>query len=189
MDYIRFILIVHTYEWKSFHKCFTDSVDLRTKRRVFDGVMAERRLREEKKILVLEMNRHWRSLTLRGDSLKELICSTTMPGIILDFTSHECTHQWLMKKVTNAGLVLCSRFTVGFDCGRNERSAEHRQTEAASCPGNDGFGETMLPQSFDWSGERPSNLFRCVFRQWLWLWPWGSGVNRKWKWLWCCVQY
>ncbi|XP_051277243.1 uncharacterized protein LOC127375264 [Dicentrarchus labrax] len=63
------------------HMSKADSVDLRMKRRVFDSVMAERRHREEKTILLSEMNRHWRSLTVCGDSLKELsslITRTTM---------------------------------------------------------------------------------------------------------------
>ncbi|XP_030253197.1 uncharacterized protein LOC115569309 [Sparus aurata] len=51
-----------------------DFVDLRTKRRAFDIVMAVRRLQEEKEILVMEMNHHWKSLSTRGDSLKELSC-------------------------------------------------------------------------------------------------------------------
>ena len=56
------------------HKCFLDFVDLRTKRRAFDMVMAVRRLQEEKMILVMEMKHHWRSLSTRSDSLKELSC-------------------------------------------------------------------------------------------------------------------
>ncbi|XP_034003930.1 uncharacterized protein LOC117496389 [Trematomus bernacchii] len=38
----------------------SDSFDLRTKRRAFDLVMAVKRLQEEKKILVTEMNHHWK---------------------------------------------------------------------------------------------------------------------------------
>ncbi|XP_036935335.1 uncharacterized protein LOC119008777 [Acanthopagrus latus] len=52
----------------------SDFVDLRTKRRAFDMVMAVRRLQEEKMILVMEMKHHWRSLSTRSDSLKELSC-------------------------------------------------------------------------------------------------------------------
>ncbi|XP_041825293.1 uncharacterized protein LOC121629654 [Melanotaenia boesemani] len=39
----------------------SDSVDLRTKRRAFDLVMAVKRLQEEKTILVKEMDHHWQS--------------------------------------------------------------------------------------------------------------------------------
>ncbi|XP_062864538.1 uncharacterized protein LOC134326322 [Trichomycterus rosablanca] len=49
-----------------------DSVDLRTKKMVFDNIMAVRRLKEEKQILVREMDQHWKFLTARADTLKEL---------------------------------------------------------------------------------------------------------------------
>ena len=44
-------------------KCISDSVDLKTKRKAFDTVMAVRRHEEEKKILVKEMNHHWKYLS------------------------------------------------------------------------------------------------------------------------------
>ncbi|XP_030278048.1 uncharacterized protein LOC115584637 [Sparus aurata] len=47
-----------------------DSVDLRTKRKAFDLVMAVRRLEEEKRILVAEMHKHWKCLCTRADTLK-----------------------------------------------------------------------------------------------------------------------
>ncbi|XP_042607829.1 uncharacterized protein LOC122142195 [Cyprinus carpio] len=46
------------------------SVDLSTKRKAFDIVMAVRRLEEEKRILIAEMNKHWKSLCTRADTLK-----------------------------------------------------------------------------------------------------------------------
>ncbi|XP_026072377.1 uncharacterized protein LOC113052205 [Carassius auratus] len=49
-----------------------DSVDLRTKRKAFDIVMAVRRLEEEKRILIAEMNKHWKSLCSRADTLKQM---------------------------------------------------------------------------------------------------------------------
>ncbi|XP_058617795.1 uncharacterized protein LOC131531206 isoform X1 [Onychostoma macrolepis] len=49
-----------------------DSVDLRTKRKAFDMVMAVRRLEEEKRILIAEMNKHWKSLCTRADTLKHM---------------------------------------------------------------------------------------------------------------------
>ncbi|KAK7130685.1 hypothetical protein R3I94_015982 [Phoxinus phoxinus] len=49
-----------------------DSVDLRTKRKAFDIVMAVRRLEEEKRILIAEMNKHWKSLCTRADTLKHM---------------------------------------------------------------------------------------------------------------------
>ncbi|ROL52059.1 hypothetical protein DPX16_19957 [Anabarilius grahami] len=50
----------------------SDSVDLRTKRRAFDIIMSVRRLEEELKILVAEMDHHWKSLSTRADTLREL---------------------------------------------------------------------------------------------------------------------
>ncbi|XP_077093872.1 uncharacterized protein LOC143745629 [Siphateles boraxobius] len=50
----------------------SDSVDLRTKRKAFDIVMAVRRLEEEKRILIAEMNKHWKSLCTRADTLKQM---------------------------------------------------------------------------------------------------------------------
>ncbi|XP_051997376.1 uncharacterized protein LOC127654291 [Xyrauchen texanus] len=52
----------------------SDSVDLRTKRRAFDIIMSVRRLEEEQKILVAEMDHHWKSLSTRSDTLRELSC-------------------------------------------------------------------------------------------------------------------
>ncbi|KAG1924835.1 hypothetical protein F2P79_025903 [Pimephales promelas] len=52
----------------------SDSVDLRTKRRAFDIIMSVRRLEEEQKILVAEMDHHWKSLSARSDTLRELSC-------------------------------------------------------------------------------------------------------------------
>ncbi|KAG7473601.1 hypothetical protein MATL_G00097570 [Megalops atlanticus] len=49
-----------------------DSVDLRTKRKAFDIVMAVRRLEEEKRILIAKMDSHWKSLSTRADTLKEM---------------------------------------------------------------------------------------------------------------------
>ncbi|KAK1899177.1 Autophagy-related protein 2 [Dissostichus eleginoides] len=57
----------------------SDSFDLRTKRRAFDLVMAVKRLEEGKKILVTEMNHHWKVLSTRSDSLKELSCLQNSP--------------------------------------------------------------------------------------------------------------
>jgi len=57
-----------------YHKCIPDSVDLRTKRRAFDSIMSVRRLEEEQKILVAEMDHHWKSLSARSDTLRELSC-------------------------------------------------------------------------------------------------------------------
>ncbi|XP_032441861.1 uncharacterized protein LOC116734515 isoform X3 [Xiphophorus hellerii] len=50
----------------------SDSVSLATKRRAFDGIMTVKRLEEEKRILVGEMDRHWKSLSSYEDALKEL---------------------------------------------------------------------------------------------------------------------
>lgn len=85
---ILWMLTFLMYEFFFGHKCFPDSVDFRTKRRAFDIVMSVRRLQEEKKILVTEMNHHWKSLSARRDSLKELSClvtSVALQGICLKF--------------------------------------------------------------------------------------------------------
>ncbi|XP_026104409.1 uncharacterized protein LOC113075981 [Carassius auratus] len=52
----------------------SDSVNFRTKRKAFDIMMSLRRLQEEQKILVAEMNNHWRYLSTRADALRELSC-------------------------------------------------------------------------------------------------------------------
>lgn len=52
----------------------SDSVDLRTKRKAFDIIMSLRRLQEEQKILVAEMDNHWKYLSTRAGTLRELSC-------------------------------------------------------------------------------------------------------------------
>ncbi|XP_041839624.1 uncharacterized protein LOC121638734 [Melanotaenia boesemani] len=54
----------------------SDSVDFRKKRAVFDLVQSIRRLQEETKVLTTEMNRHWKSLSSQGNSLKEVSSAT-----------------------------------------------------------------------------------------------------------------
>ncbi|XDV42699.1 hypothetical protein PO909_011316 [Leuciscus waleckii] len=61
-----------------------DSIDLRTKRKAFDIIMSVRRLEEEQKILVAEMDHHWKSLSTCSDTLRELSClfsSETMKNL------------------------------------------------------------------------------------------------------------
>ncbi|GAA6079205.1 uncharacterized protein LOC124379646 isoform X1 [Tachysurus ichikawai] len=53
---------------------YTNTVDLRTKRKAFDIIMSLRRLQEEQKIVVAEMNQHWKYLSTRGETLRELSC-------------------------------------------------------------------------------------------------------------------
>lgn len=60
--------------WHKFFSCIPDSVDLRTKRKAFDIIMSLRRLQEEQKILVAEMDNHWKYLSTRADTLRELSC-------------------------------------------------------------------------------------------------------------------
>lgn len=58
--------------------------------------MAVRRLEEEKEILVREMNHHWKSLSTRTDTLKELSClisSETMKSVYLNNILHKRTQQ------------------------------------------------------------------------------------------------
>ncbi|KAI2660030.1 hypothetical protein H4Q32_022624 [Labeo rohita] len=52
----------------------SDSVDLRMKRKAFDIIMSVRRLREEQKILVAEIDHHWKYLSTRAETLRELSC-------------------------------------------------------------------------------------------------------------------
>lgn len=83
------------YNWLMFHLCIPDSVDLRTKRKAFDTVMAVRRL-EEERILIAEMNKHWKSLCTRADTLKQMssqlsnvtsgtVCICVLLGITLQY--------------------------------------------------------------------------------------------------------
>ncbi|KAI9532229.1 hypothetical protein NQZ68_033853 [Dissostichus eleginoides] len=71
----------NAWPWQLPH---SDSVDLKTKRRAFDIVNAIRRLQEENKIVLIEMDHHWRALQTRGDGLKEQSCllsSETMQNL------------------------------------------------------------------------------------------------------------
>lgn len=89
-------------------KYFLDLVDLRTKRRAFDNVMAIRRLEEEKKILVMEMNHHWKSLSSRGDSLKELsiqVSSATVESMHSKFHIARMLVSITDVKVTNTCFI------------------------------------------------------------------------------------
>lgn len=102
------------------HKCFLDIVDLRTKRRAFDTVMAVRRLQEEKEILVMEMNHHWKSLSSRGDSLKELSCLVSRATMQSMYSKCYIARMYISvtdDKVTNTGFIyiyiIHLRFTVG----------------------------------------------------------------------------
>ncbi|XP_059371302.1 uncharacterized protein LOC132109310 [Carassius carassius] len=71
------------------------SVDLRTKRKAFDIVLAVRRL-EEKRILFAEMNKHWKSLCSRADTLKQM--SSQLANVTSEGSRHGGA-QWLFKKV------------------------------------------------------------------------------------------
>ena len=71
-----------------FHLCISDSVDLRTKRKAFDIVMAVRRLEEEKRILIAEMNKHWKSLCTRADTLKSSQLSNVTSGMYLLYLAY-----------------------------------------------------------------------------------------------------
>ena len=102
------------------HKCFLDFVDLRTKRRAFDMVMAVRRLQEEKMILVMEMKHHWRSLSTRSDSLKELSCLVSRATMQSMYSKFYITRMYISMtddKVTNTGFIciylIHLRFIVG----------------------------------------------------------------------------
>ncbi|GAA6101420.1 uncharacterized protein LOC124379646 isoform X1 [Tachysurus ichikawai] len=59
------------WQWQLPH---SDTVDLRIKRKAFDIIMSLRRLQEEQKIVVAEMNQHWKYLSTRAETLRELSC-------------------------------------------------------------------------------------------------------------------
>ncbi|XP_059399541.1 uncharacterized protein LOC132131514 isoform X2 [Carassius carassius] len=65
------------WPWQLSH----DAVDLKTKRKAFDVVMAIRRLEEEKKIVLSEMAKHWKSLSTRADTLKEMSCQLSSEAL------------------------------------------------------------------------------------------------------------
>ncbi|XP_078112281.1 uncharacterized protein LOC144521600 [Sander vitreus] len=58
-----------------------DAVDLKTKRKAFDVVMVIRRLEEERKIVLSEMAKHWKSLSTRADTLKEMSCQLSSEAL------------------------------------------------------------------------------------------------------------
>ncbi|XP_067219639.1 uncharacterized protein [Chanodichthys erythropterus] len=66
------------WPWQLSHR---DAVDLKTKRKAFDVVMAIRRLEEEKKIVLSEMAKHWKSLSTRADTLKEMSCQLSSEAL------------------------------------------------------------------------------------------------------------
>ena len=109
------MLIFHEYELMFFYKCFSDSVDLRTKRRAFDLVMAGKRIQEEKMILQREMNQHWRSLGNRADSLKELSCLVSRATTELMFLT--CITFMYTSKTgdhfTNTGFLITFKIHLG----------------------------------------------------------------------------
>ncbi len=53
--------------------CISESVPFLTKRKVFDRVMAMRRLQEEKSLICKEMQQHWMVLTHKTSKLEALI--------------------------------------------------------------------------------------------------------------------
>ncbi len=53
--------------------CISESVPFLTKRKVFDRVMAMRRLQEEKSLICKEMQQHWMVLTHKMSKLEALI--------------------------------------------------------------------------------------------------------------------
>lgn len=156
-------------------KCFLDFVDLRTKRRAFDIVMAVRRL-QEKEILVMEMNHHWKSLSTPGDSVKELSCLVSRATVQSMYSKCYIERMYISvtdDKVTNTGFIyifiIHLRFTVGPKWRRVERSAEHHPKKAARHQRHDGYCEIQLPASFDWSRDHQllAQCFRWLFWQWL----------------------
>ncbi|XP_066504235.1 uncharacterized protein [Hoplias malabaricus] len=63
--------------------CESESTDLLTKRRVFDKVMAVRRLQEEERVLCAEMMQHWRALITQALKLEELSRDIASGSVLL----------------------------------------------------------------------------------------------------------
>ncbi|ROL43696.1 hypothetical protein DPX16_21857 [Anabarilius grahami] len=59
---------------------YNNAVDLKTKRKAFDVVMAIRRL-EKKKIVLSEIAKYWKSLSTRADTLKEMSCQLSSEAL------------------------------------------------------------------------------------------------------------
>ncbi|KAI5101618.1 hypothetical protein C0J45_8821 [Silurus meridionalis] len=70
----KYNIIVPKTETLCLETILSDTVDLRTKRKAFDIIMSLRRLQEEQKIVVAEMNQHWKYLSTRAETLRELSC-------------------------------------------------------------------------------------------------------------------
>ncbi|KAI7789369.1 hypothetical protein IRJ41_000985 [Triplophysa rosa] len=60
----------------------TESVPFLTKRKVFDRVMAVRRLQEEKSLICKEMQQHWMVLTQKSSKLEALISEISSKTVI-----------------------------------------------------------------------------------------------------------
>ncbi len=71
--------------------CISESVPFLTKRKVFDRVMAMRRLQEEKIIICKEMQQHWMVLTHKMSKLEALI----------NEISSKCTKVFIYNMLTN----------------------------------------------------------------------------------------
>ncbi|XP_056121566.1 uncharacterized protein LOC130099785 [Rhinichthys klamathensis goyatoka] len=99
--------------------------DLRTKRKAFDIVMAVRRL-EEKRILIAEMNKHWKSLCTRADTLKQMssqLSNVTSDGIrglqSLTMKNKEASNS-LAKHAKKCYVQVLTETEINFDSNSEE---------------------------------------------------------------------
>jgi hypothetical protein len=84
---------------------------LKTKRKAFDVVMAIRRLEEERKIVIAEMAKHWKSLSTRADTLKEMSCrfsseplqSTYLSNMLEYYTVH--CYAYFFPEISNVAVI------------------------------------------------------------------------------------
>lgn len=154
------------YNWLLFYLCIPDSVDLRTKRKAFDLVMAVRRLEEEKRILVAEMHKHWKCLCTRADTLKLMSSqhANMTSGMYLSYLSYTWhTLQYIGKFLINKklNLFLRVRWDVGPASRWDPRSAELDVEELASKQQHGKACKELLCSSSDWKRDQ--------------LWQWFSG--------------
>ncbi|KAE8278090.1 hypothetical protein D5F01_LYC23847 [Larimichthys crocea] len=76
------------------------AADLKTKREVFEKVMAVRRLKEEEMILCREMHRHWTALKARALELGTISSDSSLVGMSEDADAKKGLHCLLLKKQT-----------------------------------------------------------------------------------------
>ncbi|XP_065140166.1 uncharacterized protein [Paramisgurnus dabryanus] len=82
--------IAETVAWPWQIPSNTESVPFPTKRKVFDRVMAMRRLQEEKSLLCKEMQQHWMVLTHKTSKLEALINEISSKSVFSTLSDSAC---------------------------------------------------------------------------------------------------